>query len=143
MFGCGLVMASHSRRAKAFAFSLLLLLQSDQAVCFPRYDVDIFHTRDCHKPKRWRSSSSAMASQICMAFASSPALWRDVLRLKLKRRFWCAPRRAGFWESEVCGTWQEVGRRYPDWEDAQYVAYFRNAEGCVSHCLWLVRTFSS
>ena len=70
-----------------------------------------------------------MASQICMAFASSPALWRDVLRLKLKRRFWCAPRRAGFWESEVCGTWQEVGRRYPDWEDAQYVAYFRMPKG--------------
>ena len=102
-----------------FAFSFLLLLQSDQAVCFPRYDVGIFqrsHTRDRnpHHPIR---------------LPRFVRLLHLLLRLKLKRRFWCAPRRAGFWESEVCGTWQEVGRRYPDWEDAQYVAYFRMPKG--------------
>ena len=76
-----------------------------------------------------RCRRPAMASEIYTAFAYCPALLREILKLRLKRRFWCAPRRAEFWKSEVCGSWQEVGRMYPDWEDSQYVTYFRMPKG--------------
>lgn len=29
----------------------------------------------------------------------------------------------------MCGTWQEVGKLYSDWEDAQYIEYFRMSKG--------------
>ena len=83
----------------------------------------------------WRSHSGAHRfhsgwySRLYTTLASSPQFIRQLGKLKLKRRFWCAPRRRGFWESDVHGSWTEVGRRYPDSEDSQYVVCFRMSKG--------------
>ena len=29
------------------------------------------------------------------------------------------------WEKDVCHLWRTMGRKYPDWEDAQYLRHFR------------------
>ena len=28
------------------------------------------------------------------------------------------------WEKDVCLLWRTIGRKYPDWEDAQYLQHF-------------------
>ena len=115
---------------KALLFAAFLVLQSDKAVFVADNNIGSFRKSRIFAQKvKCRCRRPAMASEIYTAYAYCPALLREILKLRLKRRFWCAPRRAGFWESEVCGSWQEVGRMYPDWEDSQYVAYFRMTKG--------------
>ena len=29
------------------------------------------------------------------------------------------------WEKDVCFLWRSMGRKYPDWEDSQYLQHFR------------------
>ena len=97
------------RRREAVLFCCLLLLQSDRTVFTP--DVGFRGV--------WRSHSGAHRfhsgwySRLYTTLASSSQFIRQLGKLKLKRRFWCASQRRGFWESDVHGTWTEVGRRYP------------------------------
>ena len=52
--------------------------------------------------------------------------FQDIIRsLRAPRRFWAAPRQRGFWEKDVCEMWRRMGRRYPDWEESQYLQHFR------------------
>ena len=50
--------------------------------------------------------------------------FQDIIRsLRAPRRFWAAPRQRGFWEKDVCEMWRRMGRRYPDWEESQYLHF--------------------
>ena len=52
--------------------------------------------------------------------------FQDVVRsIRASRRFWAAPREQGMWEKDVCFLWRSMGRKYPDWEDSQYLQHFR------------------
>ena len=51
--------------------------------------------------------------------------FQDIIgSLRAPRRFWAVPREHGFWEKDVCKMWRRMGRKYPDWEDSQYLQPF-------------------
>ena len=46
--------------------------------------------------------------------------FQDLIRcLQAPRQFWAAPKEHGLWEKDVCGMWQRMGQRYPDWDESQ------------------------
>ena len=97
--GCGAkILLSHHH---AFLFCYLLLVQSDRVVFSP--DVGFcFVWRRRSRERRFHSgSNSGWSLQLYMTLASLPQFIRHLGKLSLKRQFWCAPRRRGFWEHDV------------------------------------------
>lgn len=64
-------------------------------------------------------------------FFTTPCLLLDLFKLTVKQRFRFSPRRFGFCERKVYGTFDNVGRSPLDWEGTQYVAYFPIPQGLL------------
>ena len=79
-----------------------------------------------HRQQAWhrsRHARSLLQFNSVLLFAPFQEL---ACSIRAPRHFWAAPRERGIWEKDVCLLWRTMGRKYPDWEDAQY----RTISGC-------------
>ena len=77
----------------------------------------------CSSPPAMSAEESRIAvTAVFRAVAPGSTPFQDIIRsLRAPRRFWAAPKQHGFWEKDVCEMCRRMGRRYPDWEESQYL----------------------
>ena len=73
-----------------------------------------------HRQQAWHRSLRARSRSQVNSVLLFPPFQELVRSIRAPWCFWAALRERGMWKEDVCLLWRTMGRKYPDWEDAQY-----------------------